>query len=577
MTEELNLHAHDLPREYSRRITIQPGERLTMETIVTDPDFFGLEKATATQRAICRVSDGLPLGELWDDPLVRESLRDVKPPEVIPDEMAVFCAVRSYKSGMAAAKIFQSTQEIRLDGTSIRPGDKIVLPVLAIDKKGAQAVMSHLVGNLMTKHHLSALIVGKPLAETVVIRHPSGWPIEVSIKALSRYGGSVVSFWCAGLVLDEVSRMSGEEDGVLNMDETIGAARPRMLPGAQPWFIGSPYVPFGPAYKMDRDHLGKPTKALVVFRATGPAMHPDWWTPARCEELKQKAPEAYQRDVLALFVDVDSALFPFSLLEKRMRKAPETLEPHPRSHYAAAMDPATRSNHWTLVVGTNLETRDGFRRDSVAMARQWKPGMEPLAPEKVFDEMADALAPYRVTNIRTDQWSFDTLRALARRICTCRTCPEEELEDGSGATVRWRKTDNPECKGLLLSGEKITHDRKVQIYDNLRKRLDIGEIELSPDEAVREDLVRIKKKSTQSGVDIVLPLTGDGGHADYGPAIAMLFAYKIRPPEPDPLHVGSPEWHREQNEQLRDKMVADREKRQRKIGWAGAMREALWR
>ena len=47
--------------------------RSVLEHLFTSPDAFAVKKATPVQRAICRASDGVKLGELWDVPEVREA------------------------------------------------------------------------------------------------------------------------------------------------------------------------------------------------------------------------------------------------------------------------------------------------------------------------------------------------------------------------------------------------------------------------------------------------------------------------------------------------------------------------
>src|SRR5688500_5113756 len=53
--------------------------KLSLETYFTSPHFFGVDTATPVQRAKCRLIEGLPLGELANDPSVVEMCGGVVP------------------------------------------------------------------------------------------------------------------------------------------------------------------------------------------------------------------------------------------------------------------------------------------------------------------------------------------------------------------------------------------------------------------------------------------------------------------------------------------------------------------
>ncbi len=149
------------------------------------------------------------------------------------------------------------------------------------------------------------------------------------------------------------------------------------------------------------------------------------------------------------------------------------------------------------------------------LCREWLPrGGVPLDPDAVFREMATLLAPYGVRTIRTDQWAVDALNAVARN------------------------------HALALLYEDIGPARRLELYDGLRVLLETGRIELPGLDRLHEDLKRIRKVLTQSGVRIVLPQTADGRHCDYAPPTVLVCGYPIA--EPDlrvELQPGSSAWY----------------------------------
>jgi hypothetical protein len=473
--------------------------KLRLEQVLTDPRLFGLVTATPLQRAICRASDGLALGKLWEDESVRRGFGGTAPPEgTPPDQFLIIAGVRSAKSTIAAAKAIVLSQTVDLSKCS--PGDEIRIPVLSTDKDAAGATFNQIAGHIQARPALRSLLMGAPTADALLLRHPSGRPIEVKVTALAKYGSTLVGRWLAGCIFDEAPRMAGASDGVKNLDEAINAISARML--GQIMMIGSPYAPFGPIFELVQKHFGNPSPQVVVVRGRGPDLNPVYWTPKRCEKLKVSNPSAYQTDVDAEFADAEEALFPSAQVDAAMRKAPAVLEPKPGHHYSAAMDPATRGNAWTLVVlegagpgGVNGVTPT-YR---VALPKQWIGSKaKPLRPRQVIAEVAELLKPYGVDTVTSDQHAIDAYQDIA-----------EEF-------------------GLSVYQHDWTAANKLEYAQTVQATVADGCLELPPDPVLRQDLLQAKKKATQNGVTLFLPGTADGRHCDYLPALALALA---NPPE----------------------------------------------
>lgn len=468
------------------------------EVLLTHKQGFGLVLATPLQRAICRVIDGFPLGELAEEPEVVAALGSSTVPEARPQEVILLSGIRAAKSMIASAAAIRATQVCDL--TNLTRGEVPRVSVASLTRDLAQATFGHLRGALTGP--LSSLLLQEPTSDSFLLRHPTGTPIELKVVAGARAGSSLVSRWCATVIFDEAPRMQGSEDGVINLDHSRTAVLGRLLPGAQIISLGSPWAPFGPVYELYREHWGHPSKEVVVFKAPGPAMNPNWWTPQRCAALEKKDPVAYRTDVLAEFVDAEEAMYADSTLRACARQSPMVV-PYIRGHeYAAAMDPATRGNAWTLVVATK---RDNVRK--IVCAKQWQGSPhEPLKPTAVLAEIADILKSYQVDLCSTDQFAGDVLADVA---------------DGLG---------------LTLSVKPWTASEKVRLFTHLGTLLLENQVELPPDENVIQDLKAVRKVTVQNGVSIRLPKTGDGRHADYAPAVALALAQWVDEyAEPAPL------------------------------------------
>jgi hypothetical protein len=471
------------------------------EALLTSNEAFGLTTATPLQRAICRVSDGVPIGDLWNDPGVREGFGDVQPtPGVMPRTLVILAAIRGAKSMISAAKAFGCA--LTCDVSGLKPGDELRIPVLSVDKDSAHQVFNHLVGTIQAKPHLREHLAGEPTADSVLIRHHSGRVVEVKVTAMSKYGTTLVGRWLATCIFDEAPRMAGQEDGVRNLDDALHAIAGRMRPGSQIMIIGSPNVPFGPVFQMNQDHFGRPSESIVVVRGTGPLLNPIWWTPKRCEWTRVHAPRSYVTDVLGKFADSEDQLFSSIIVDAAMRKGPEAVTPRPGHHYVASMDPAMRGNGWTLVVlGCDGLAENGEPHYYVALSKQWRGSKAaPLRPDLVLREAARELKPYGLKEVWSDGYHIDSLRVIA------------------------------EQEGLEICEAVMTQEDNVHRVENIRMLLESERLELSPDRQLRADLLRVKRKVNQKTTTIGMPVTADGRHCDYVPPLGLCLAFP--PPTP---------------------------------------------
>lgn len=481
---------------------------VSLEDRLTSPYWFGLTSASPLQRAICRICDGAPLGEFGQHPSVIRALGAAHVPTARPREVAVLSGIRTGKSLWAGALGVHCTQVC--DVSRLGPGEVPRVSIVSLTKDLADVVYSHISGRMRASPVLRSLLLGEPTADTILVRHPSGRPVEIKVVAGSRAGSSLTARWMAGCIFDEFPRMVGAEEGVINWDDSRKAVLERILPGGLVAHIGSPWAPFGPAYELVQEHWGKPSRGLVVVKAPAFDMNPSYWTPGRCAEAKANDEDVYRTDVLGEFSSPEEAFFAAETLAAATRESPAELEPDPACSYVAAMDPATRGNGWTLAIWT----RKGRRKICVA-AYEWRGSRaSPLSPREVLGEVAAVLRPYRVTTIDTDQYYFDALVDLAR---------DYEL-----SLVPWHWTDSERTEAYLAA----------------RTRLEVGETELPPNARMRTDLLRVRKRPTQSGISIGLPVTSDGRHCDFAPVVVLGIARCIRDEQPQLAKTKHPEVER---------------------------------
>ncbi len=464
----------------------------SLEDLLVDPALFGLTTATPVQRAICRIADGVPLGELVNNEAVVEALGcEISAlPEVRPKQLAILSGIRVGKSLLAALLAVYWTQTC--DVSQLGPGEIARVSIVSISTDLAEVVFGHVSGRIAASEQLKKLIVGKPMKDSIMLRHPTGVPVEICVVAGAKSGASLVARWSAGCIFDEFTKMDGAGDAAVNWTDMYHNIRHRLLPGSQIVSIGNPWAPSGPAYEMYKSHYGKPTSELVIVKTPAWNLNPFWWTEERCAEALAEDPDKYVTECLGEFRSPQESFLSAVELDMATRHSPPILEPNPLLSYRAAMDPATRGNGWTLVIATRVG-----KKKIVAYAKEWIGSkVEPLSSMEVMQEIAGILKRYRVTTIDSDIYHGDTLRDIAHAF------------GFHMRIVTWKESDRL-AKAL-----------------SFKQKLGIGEIEIPAQDAsgranLRNDLLLLQKKTTTAGAKIIAPKTSDGRHCDYWSALLL--------------------------------------------------------
>jgi hypothetical protein len=496
---------------------MRPADVPSLETVLTSPHFFALEKATACQRAICRICEGLPLDDLAADADVREmvggqeALDILAPGSFRPKEVDVLSGIRGGKSLIIAAHAFWSSQVVNLD--ALRPGEVPRFPIVSINIKSAEATLGHLVGTLSSKPLLKSFLVGDPVDGSVYIRHSTGAIIEVCVAAGARAGANLVSVWLCGLGIEELGRQAGEAQGfAVNFEAQLAAASGRVLEGGQILCVGSPWAPFGPAYERASTCFGKPTPERVILKARGPQMNPQWWTPARCESLKRTNATSYVTDGCAEFCDPSTSALAQSDVRAAVRRdGPLVIPPTAGGFLSVGLDPASRGNDFTAVVVRSfqdLEDPTHITRYEVMLARRWSGStLNPLSPALVLREIAQLLKPYfpnHQSRVFQDQASGDANRDLAARFGL-----EVIVRHVSAGNQR---DDRPVNPNVVF---------RNTMYETMIAAFQQRVISIPDDTYLVNDLLAIQRVTTRAGVTYDLPRSADGRHCDFAPALAL--------------------------------------------------------
>lgn len=486
---------------------------------------FGLTTATPLQRALCRTLDGGDLGDLATHPDVLEAFG--KAPTAECRELVLLGGIRGAKSLIAAAAAVRCTQRVDLSGPELRASDVPRVSICSLDIDKARVVLNdHLIGTLERSPFLRAIFVDKA-EDGIFLRHPSGRPVEIAVSAGKRAGGNLVSRWSAGCIFDEAGRMTGANDGVVNLEHARTSVMGRLLPGSMLILPTSPWAPFGPVYVLTTEHWSKPTAAIAVAKCRGPLLNPSWWTPERCEQLRNDNPDSYTTDVECNFMTPVTSLLSEAAL-KRAAVIPDEDQPfNPLASYVAAMDPATRSNAWTLTIATREDEPDpAYVRTSddepvrmrevhrTVAHREWRGSSDaPLSIKATLREVSSVLQSYGLNWTYSDQYYIDSLQEDAT-----------DLKDANDKPI-----------GFNIVQFDMTQEQRAQRYLDFRAKLVEGKCKLHANAQMRSDLLRVARHATAKGINIVLPKTADGRHCDYAPSVVLAMTMSldnVRRPEP---------------------------------------------
>lgn len=303
----------------------------------------------------------------------------------------------------------------------------------------------------------------------------------------------VSGFTAIFVICDEVAKWRDADTGQNPATEVLKSVRPTMatMPHARIVLSSSPFSTLDAHY--DAFEAGDTDHQVTAYA-------PTWLANPTLTEDGTRGDEPDEGAWLREYKAVPQAEVEWSLLtQEQVDRAAEgrtllVLPFDPTWRYCAAIDPATKTNSWTLAVAG--QSPDGRRH--VVLAKDWTPRRgSPLVPEDVLRQIRKLIAPYGLRSVVTDQHATEFLRAILRLM------PVEDR--------------------ISLIEEPWTQNTRRDGYEHLLVLAQSNRLGLPPDAQVKADLLGITKRITRSGVTYEL-VERNGRHADYAPAIAHAVA-----------------------------------------------------
>lgn len=345
----------------------------------------------------------------------------------VPKEYSILTGIMGRRSGKSTViGAFSSAYEITLGGHPqyAQAGQELDYVYVAQDMNLATKNMMSIVRTLEQSPMLRKEIVNRG-AETVEFRN------NIVLRAMpsnikSSRGSAVV-----GVIMDELGFWYKDAKSA-NPDKEVEIAFAYALQQFEPWAkqlrMTTPWTKEGLAYEAsvagtegrllpkgtDPDEVERWEDHLVVYAPTAAMDIPEpLVTRKKLARKKKRDPEAFARESLAKFIDSQTGFLSHTKINEAIeagKALPKDRPFLPDANYVAVMDPAFRSDEYTLTIGHH-DTQLGVVQDFL---KAWTP--EPgarLNPALILDETKEILDRFELSLVYSDQHQLESLQQLA--------------------------------------------------------------------------------------------------------------------------------------------------------------------
>ena len=378
-------------------------------------------------------------------------------------EAALICGRRAGKSRiLATIAVFLAMRDY---APFLAPGERATIPIVAADRKQARTIFRYVMG-LIDGIPALATIKGTERDDFVEL----GEHVVIEIHTASYRG--VRGYTLAACLIDEVAFLRDEASA--NPDEEILAAvRPGLssIPGAILLMGSSPYAKRGALYSAFRQHWGKDSSRVLVFRGTSLEMNPTL-DPEVVREAYEADPARASSEFGAEFRDDVIGFVTREVVEACICPGRHELPPISGVRYHAFVDPSGGSADSMTLAIAHTE-KDAGILDAV---REIRP---PFSPEGVVKDFVDLLKQYRIREVTGDRYAGEWPREQFRKL-----------------GVEYKLSDRPAS----------------DIFRDILPRLNSHQVELLDLPRIEKQFVDLERRTARGGKDNISH--PPGGHDD---------------------------------------------------------------
>lgn len=389
---------------------------LDLITLVCDPKL-GAFPASPAQRALILAADGRPDHSILPPDRMLFHFGVERLPSGRPRIIVLRTGVRAAKSLIAAIALLLSALTCQFrrapdpkkkelpgpDGlVGVRPGELVRALIVGPKLSLSKAPLEHIRGTMKASPILKKYIV-KDIAESITIRRPDGAMVLIERVAAGEGGDNLRSTWLAGILFDEAA-FHDDEDGVVNLDDNLRAARTRLLPVAQAWIVSSPWSDDDPFNKLFEQYFGKPGVEFA-FHSDSRSMNPTLDVDDEASERRRDPDNAAREYDAVPLSSSNNAFFPTDAIEKSVNATRDKwLEPLLGVVHSAGVDLGFRKNSSALALA-----RNNVGKVQLAYHEELRPEKgTSLKPSEVVISFAKRCASYKARKMVGDLHYADT-------------------------------------------------------------------------------------------------------------------------------------------------------------------------
>lgn len=376
---------------------------MTIIDAINDPNLFRpLFKNLATWRAwfvVLKAIFAIPMTE--DERVLFTQLTGRTTPPAEQVQECWFVVGRRGGKSFIVALIAVYLACFRDYTSSLGPGERGVIMIIATDRKQARVIMRYVTAMLRSVPMLEAMILRQD-AESVDLNN------RVTIEIVTASYRTIRGYTVLTCVFDEIAFWRSE-DSANPAEEIYAAVQPATatIPGAMIFGISSPYRRSGLLYVNHQRFFGKDDAPVLVIQADTRTMNPK--VPQRViDQAMERDPIAASAEYLAQFRSDVGAFLDRELIERATDTGRRERAPQDRFRYLAFCDPSGGSHdRMSLAVGHMEENRM-----VLDLIRGVTP---PFDPSVVVKDFASVLRSYHCSSVTGDRYAGEWVRTAFER------------------------------------------------------------------------------------------------------------------------------------------------------------------
>ena len=368
-------------------------------------------------------------------------------------ECTVLAGARSGKDSRIATPIAAFEACFGQHERQLSRGEYGVIPLIAQDQRATKIAFNYLRDYFLGSPLLKSMLADEPVANEIRLKN------RISIMCFPSTQSSLRGWSIPAAVLDEVGfwRLEGSADsdaeiqasvrrGMINFHNT------RLIK------ISSPYMKSGVLYDDYKNHFGKDSPDLLVWKASSVYMNPTL-AESKLDTQRRLDPQRYAREYLAEFAEDLETFLPAAWVESAIVPNRHELAPVNGVRYSAGVDASGGgADAFTLSI-VHKET-DRIVQD---VCRGWKKSRTASVDlEGVVKDIAMILLQYGLKDVSGDRYSANWV-----------------VESFKRAGVAYNQTENDKSF-FYLEMEPLFAQDKIEILDHTELTRELRMLERRP-------------------------------------------------------------------------------------------------